>query len=94
MLFLFAKIFICAIFHAFSISGGHGGGCGGDGGDDCNDDGGGGDYGGDDGGDDDHGLDIAKYLFGIFNRAVHADMEAPFKNQLPSLDVLEYFKCF
>ena len=50
---------------------GGGGGGGGGGGDDG---------GGDDGGDYDHHVwDVAIYLFWIFNCAVHAHVEAPFK---------------
>ena len=48
----------------------------GDDGDDCDDDGGGGDG----GGDNDHGWDIGIDLFWIFNCAVHAHVEAPFKH--------------
>ena len=47
--------------------------------------GGGDDGGGDDGGDYDHHVwDVAIYLFWIFNCAVHAHVEAPFKKHLTS----------
>ena len=67
---------------------------GGDGGDNSGDDCGGGDD-DDDDGDDDHDHDHGGiHLFGIVNCAVHADMGAPLKKHLHSLNVLGHLKCF